>query len=113
MYENGLLGTYMTNTVQTLNCLIHEPGKRSGWSMNSLSPFEDKVVAFDVFKVGTENDLPKSGLFLAAATKNDDGWTTVHHAFLPVIFSTTGSENVPTFDFKSKYSASVASMYCF
>ena len=114
MYENvGLLGTYVTNTVQMLNCLIHESGKRSGWSMNSLSPFEDKVVAFDVFKVGAENDLPNSGLFLAAATKNDDGWTTVHHAFLPVIFTTTGSENVPTVDFKSKSSACVASMYVF
>ena len=114
MYENiGQLGTYVTHTVQLLNCLIHEPEKRSGWSMNSLSPFEDKVVAFDVFKVGTEDDLPNSGLFLAAATKKDDGWTTVHHAFLPVIFITTGSENVLSFDFKSKHSASVASMYVF
>ena len=102
MYENmGLLGTYTTNTVQILNCLIHGQGKRSGWSINSLSLFEDKVVAFDVFKVGTEDDLPNSGLLLAAATKKDDGWTSVHHAFLPVIVTTTGSESVPSVDFKS------------
>ena len=37
----------------------------------------------------------------------------MHHAFLPVIVTTTGSENLPTFDLKSKHSASVASMYVF
>ncbi|KAL8835441.1 MAG: hypothetical protein Q9170_003318 [Blastenia crenularia] len=83
-----------------LNCLIHEPGKRSGWSMNSLSPFKDKVVAFDIFKVGTEDDLSNSGLFLAVATKKDDGWTNVHHAFLPVSVTTTGSEKIPSLYFK-------------
>ncbi|KAL8823007.1 MAG: hypothetical protein Q9191_006270, partial [Dirinaria sp. TL-2023a] len=84
-----------------LNCLIHEPGKRSGWSMNSVSPTKDKVVAFDVIKVGTEDDLTKSGLFLAAATQKDDGWTSVHHAFLPVIVTIAGSERFPSFDFKN------------
>ena len=112
MYENfGLIGTYVTDTVQMLNCLIHEPGKRSGWSRNSLSPF-DKVVAFDIFKVGTEDDLPSSGLFFAAATKKGDGWTAVHHAFLPVVVTTTGSETVPSFDFNSKYLCFVDFITC-
>ena len=95
-----------------LNCLIHEPGKRSGWSMNSLSQFDDKVVAFDIFKVDTEDDLPNSGLFLAAATKKDDGWTAVHHAFLPVIVTTSGSEKVPSFDFNSEYLCFVDFITC-
>ena len=113
MYENmGLIGTYVTDTVQMLNCLIHEPGKRSGWSINSLSPFKDKVVAFDIFKVGTEDDLVNSGLFLAAATENGDSWTTVHHAFLPVVVPTTGSEKVPNFNFNSKFLGFVDFITC-
>lgn len=107
----GSIGRYGTDTLQMLNCLIHESGKRSGWSLNTLRPSTDKVAAFDVFKVGNKDDLSNSGLFLAAATKKDDGWTMVHHAFLPVIVTTTGSDKILNFDFKSEHSSCIASKY--